>query len=207
MIEISDDGTGMPPETMARIFEPFFTTKDRGAGTGLGLGMVFGFIKQSGGHINVYSEEGVGTTFRLYLPRADEGAFAAVEQSVPALALSRGETVLVVEDNPAMRRVVVRQVRDLGYHVLEAESARAALEVLSTEKVDMLFTDVVMPGGMTGRELVRIAMERVPSLKVVVSSGFPEMKVGNTAFGGLRLLSKPYRKVDLARTLRETFDA
>jgi two-component system, cell cycle sensor histidine kinase and response regulator CckA len=206
-IEIDDEGTGIPSEVLGRIFEPFFTTKERGSGTGLGLSMVFGFMKQSGGHIEVYSEMGDGTTFRLYLPRTGDNALANEPLPILAEPLCGGETVLVVEDNPALRRLVLRQLKDIGYRVLEAESATAALEVLSTAKVDMLFTDIVMPGGMNGLELARVAVGRLPSLRVVVTSGFPDMKLADASLNNLRLLSKPYRKDDLARTLREAFDA
>ncbi|KAB2866712.1 MAG: PAS domain-containing protein, partial [Bauldia sp.] len=226
MIEVSDTGTGMPAEVAARIFEPFFSTKEQGKGTGLGLSMVFGFMKQSGGHINVYSEEGVGTTFRLYLPRT-AGAGEAL-RAAPAAGVERGgpETVLAVEDNPGLRRVVVRQLKELGYRVLEAEDGPAALKILDGEAVDLLFTDIVMPGGLNGYELARTARDRRPGLKVVLTSGFPEAKLGNGngngngghamgAGGGgpadsqwieTRLLTKPYRRDELARLLREVLD-
>jgi CheY-like chemotaxis protein len=204
VIEISDTGIGMSEETALRIFEPFFTTKEQGKGTGLGLSMVFGFLKQSGGHVNVYSELGVGTTFRLYLPRATEEGIA---QEVPAeapLARGAGEVVLVVEDNPGMRRVVLRQLRELGYRTLECDGATRALELLQREAVDLVLTDVVMPGGLDGVELSRIARERWPNLKIVLTSGFPQARVeGNTDMDiGLRLLSKPYRREELAAALR-----
>jgi nitrogen-specific signal transduction histidine kinase len=129
-IEVSDTGAGISPETMSQIFEPFFTTKELGKGSGLGLSMVFGFLKQSGGHVSVYSEVGQGTTFRLYLPRATvEGAAHEAADTQP-LARGAGETVLVVEDNPGMRRIVLRQLRELGYRVLECDRAAAALEIL-----------------------------------------------------------------------------
>jgi PAS domain S-box-containing protein len=207
VIEISDDGVGIPPELIGRIFEPFFTTKHRANGTGLGLSMVFGFMKQSAGHINVYSEPGRGTTVRLYLPRADTGVVAEARPPPAPPALGGGETVLVVEDNAAMRRVAVRQLNGLGYRVLEAGTAAAALALFATEAIDLLFTDVVMPGGMTGFELARAASALAPALKVLVTSGFPEMKLDGQAGGGMRLLSKPYRKDELARALRETLDA
>lgn len=209
VIEVSDTGTGMPPEIVSQIFEPFFTTKERDKGTGLGLSMVFGFMKQSGGHINVYSELGLGTTFRLFLPRAVPGADAVEAPNVRADVRGGTETILAVEDNASMRRVVVRQLTELGYRLLEAENGTAALTILETENVDLLFSDVVMPGGISGYDLARAALSRRPNLKVVMTSGFPD---GNLdAKGGppvnLRLLSKPYRKDDLARTLREELDA
>jgi PAS domain S-box-containing protein len=207
MIEVSDTGTGMSPETMNQIFEPFFTTKEAGKGTGLGLSMVFGFLKQSGGHINVYSELGQGTTFRLYLPRATDEA--APEIAVPAAApQGAGEIVLVVEDNPAMRRIATRQLRELGYYVLECDRAAAALDILQRERVDLLFTDIVMPGGLDGVELAHLARERWPSLKIVLTSGFPQARVDGNGelLANLRLLSKPYHKEELAAALRAALD-
>jgi CheY-like chemotaxis protein len=209
MLEVSDTGCGMTREVMDRIFEPFFTTKGRDKGTGLGLSMVFGFMKQSGGHICVYSEPGIGTTFRLFLPRMTE-ELPAVEKS-PAVPLlhGRGETVLVVEDNAALRRVVVRQLEELGYRVLAAENAAAGLRLLDRQSVDLLLTDVVMPGGINGRELARRARRRWPEIKIVFTSGFSEARL-NGATGPLAacspLLSKPYRKEDLASAAREALD-
>ena len=209
MIEVSDTGTGISTEVASRIFEPFFTTKGRDKGTGLGLSMVFGYMKQSGGHINVYSEVGIGTTFRLYLPRAGLDIATGIRAPAASIALGRGETVLAVEDNAALRRIVVRQLRELGYRVLEAENASAALAVLERDAVDLLFTDIVMPGEIAGFELARIALKRWPSLRVVLTSGFPEAKIaGNLDTAAVaRLLSKPYRKEDLAHALREVLDA
>jgi PAS domain S-box-containing protein len=205
LIEVTDTGTGIPAAILDRIFEPFFTTKDEGKGTGLGLSMVFGYIKQSGGHVNVYSEVGVGTTFRLYLPRSHEAPAASKEAKAEETPLGRGEIVLVVEDNAGLRRIVTRQLRDLGYGVLEAENAAAAQAVLEQQPADLLFTDIVMPGEMDGFELVRIAFSRWPAMRVVLTSGFPQAKITGTigtAATAAHLLSKPYRKVDLARALR-----
>jgi CheY-like chemotaxis protein len=198
----------MPPEVVARIFEPFFTTKGEGKGTGLGLAMVFGFMKQSGGHINVYSEPGVGTTFRLYLPRAEAGAAGAEMASIAEeIPLGNGERVLAVEDNGALRRIVARQLTELGYHVLEAENAVAALALLEKQPVDLLFTDVIMPGELSGLQLVRFASARWPHLRVVLTSGFPGAKLGGSVgTTTTRLLSKPYRKADLARELRAALE-
>jgi signal transduction histidine kinase len=204
LIEVTDSGTGIPQEVIARIFEPFFTTKEVGKGTGLGLSMIYGFIKQSKGHVSVYSEPGIGTTFRLYLPRVDGGAAAETVAAAVDTARGNGETVLAVEDVAALRRVVVRQLTDLGYRVLEAEDAKSALEVLAREKVDLLFTDVILAGGDTGFDLARAARARWPNLKVVFTSGFPDNKLGNAtgpASTG-KLLGKPYRKDDLAKALR-----
>jgi PAS domain S-box-containing protein len=205
-IEITDTGSGMPPEVAEHIFEPFFTTKEQGRGTGLGLSMVFGFIKQSGGHINVYSEPGVGTTFRLYLPRTAIEASAAGTSPTAASPEGAGETVLAVEDNPRLRRLVIRQLSQLGYRPLAADGPAAALTILENEKVDVLFTDVVMPGPIDGIALAQQAIERWPALRVVFTSGFPgtnlDDQLGPRA-SGMRLLSKPYRKEDLASLLSE----
>jgi PAS domain S-box-containing protein len=209
MIEVSDTGTGIPPDIMAQVFEPFFTTKEPGKGTGLGLSMVFGFANQSGGHINVYSEPGQGTTFRLYLPRDATADVAAAPVSPAALPTAGGnETILVVEDNEGVRRAVRRQLIQLGYQVVEASTATGALDVLAGEPIDLLLTDVVMPGEMDGIELAHTAVARWPELRVVLTSGFPESRLtGNGGpIAGLRLLSKPYRRDELARTLREILD-
>jgi PAS domain S-box-containing protein len=209
MIEVSDSGIGMSPQVMRQIFEPFFTTKEVGKGTGLGLSMVFGFIKQSGGHTDVYSEPGVGTTLRLYLPRAKNGLDKASTPDSVAAVGACGETVLVVEDNEALRRVVVRQLKQLGYRVIAVERAAAALAVLESEHVDLLFTDIVMPGEMDGFALAERVLADRPGIKILLTSGFPEARV-NGKSGALapsvRLLSKPYRKEELARLLRELFE-
>ena len=209
MLEVSDTGSGMTSEVMHRIFEPFFTTKSRDKGTGLGLSMVFGFIKQSGGHIGVYSEPGIGTTFRLFLPRMTEDVPAVEESGATPLLHGRGESVLVVEDNAALRRVVTRQLGELGYRVLAAENAAAGLELLDRQSIDLLLTDIVMPGGINGRELARRARQRWPGIKIVFTSGFSEARLNGDA-GPLAactpLLSKPYRKEDLASAAREALD-
>jgi len=206
MIEVGDTGTGMTQEVMNRIFEPFYTTKGRDKGTGLGLSMVFGFIKQSGGHINVSSEPGVGTTFRLFLPRATEDTVVTTENAVEQLLCGGGETVLVVEDNDALRRVILRQLSSLGYRALEAKQADAALRVMEKKSVDVLLTDIVMPGGKDGIELARQARQRWPMIAVIFSSGFSPARSGGIAVSlppGTPLLSKPYRKENLAKAIRE----
>jgi PAS domain S-box-containing protein len=208
MIEVSDTGTGMPAGTLAHIFEPFFTTKEQGKGTGLGLSMVFGFLKQSGGHVSVYSELGLGTTFRLYLPRAAEAMPASEVQPESAAVRGGAETILVVEDNAGVRHIVVRLLRDLGYRVLESDCAAAALEQLALGQADLLLTDIIMPGGLNGAELARMARERWPALKVVLTSGFPQGRVkGDDQFAaGYELLTKPYSKEELATVLRAALD-
>jgi CheY-like chemotaxis protein len=211
-IAVSDTGTGMPPEVIARAFDPFFTTKDAGRGTGLGLSMVYGFIKQSGGHIKIYSEPGHGSTIKLWLPRAaqavDEDEASSSTQPQPA---PRGkETILIVEDNADIRKVVISQIESLGYRTLAAGNAQDALEILEkNDGIDLLFTDVVMPGGKDGRALADEAVLLRPGLKVLFTSGFTQ--AGNGSHGGeplkAPLISKPYRKQQLAETLRKVFSA
>ena len=203
MIEVSDNGTGMTPEVMRRIFEPFFTTKEAGKGSGLGLSMVFGFLRQSGGHVSVYSEPGFGTTFRLYLPRATSEIEPTDTPPEAVVERGGGEVVLVVEDNPHVRRIVVRQLHELGYRVVECERATQALDVLQRETVNLLFTDIVMPGGLDGVELARLVRERWPTLKIVLTSGFPQARIDIApgALDGIQLLSKPYRQQELSAVL------
>ena len=208
LIEVTDTGSGMTPEVMSRIFEPFFTTKEQGRGSGLGLSMVFGFMKQSGGHISVESELGHGTTCRLYFARAAQGARGEEKSVAEPLPMGRGETVLLVEDNAALRRMAVRQLGELGYRVREAENAPQAMEMLARDPaIDLLFTDVVMPGGMDGRQLADRVAARWPRVKVLLASGFPGSVVsGGGLARGAHLLSKPYRREQLARALREAIE-
>jgi signal transduction histidine kinase len=207
MIAVSDTGIGMPPETQAKVFEPFFTTKGAN-GTGLGLSQVFGFAKQSGGHVSVYSEVGIGTTFRLYLPPAGaDAAVAAPPRKAAPLNGDRGkETILVVDDNDAMREVAALQLHTLGYDVIVADTPNDALEVLrSPRNVDLLLTDIVMPGQLDGRELALRARELRPQLNVLFTSGFTESTLAasiSADFSG-HILSKPYRQIDLAKRLRD----
>jgi PAS domain S-box-containing protein len=208
VVEVSDSGTGMPPDVLSRIFEPFFTTKEQGKGTGLGLSMVFGFMKQSGGHITVYSEPGKGTTFRLYLPRQRANLAMPENRLEQPAPLGGTETVLVVEDNAGLRRIVVRQLSEAGYRVLEAADAEAAMAVIdSPEPIHLLLTDIVMPGAMDGRDLARIASARRPLLRTLLTSGFPDARLGGSGSPtDARLLSKPYRKQELRRAVREVLD-
>ena len=209
VIEISDTGTGIPQDIINRVFEPFFTTKSPGQGTGLGLSMVFGFVKQSGGHISVYSEAGRGTTFRIYLPRGVAGAMAPAGPRDPGVSVGGTETVLVVEDNAQLRRSAVRQLVTLGYHVLEAEHADAARDMLEHgDRVDLLFTDVVMPGTMDGIDLAHRAMTLQPHIRVVVTSGFSGARVADQRVADcpFPFLAKPYRRDDLARVVRDVLD-
>ncbi len=208
VVEVSDSGTGMPADVLTRIFEPFFTTKEQGKGTGLGLSMVFGFMKQSGGHITVHSEPDNGTTFRLYLPKVPETVAAQEERVEEGAPRGGTETVLVVEDNAGLRRIVVRQLSEAGYRVLEAPDAAAAMTIIeSPERIELLLTDVVMPGEMDGRDLAQAAVARRPLLRTLLTSGFPDARWSGSAMRtGGRLLSKPYRKEELRRVVREMLD-
>ncbi len=204
IIEVSDTGSGMSRVVANRAFEPFFTTKERGLGSGLGLTMVEGFIAQSGGHIDVSSEPGIGTAIRLYLPRLAAQAARAEPVAASGAAGGGNETVLVVEDDVAMRRIVRRQLYELGYRVLEAEHATAALRLLETESVAVLFTDIVTPGSIDGIALARTAASRWPELKVLLTTGFPQAaRDGHGTANGFRLLAKPYRREELARALSD----
>ncbi len=207
VVEVSDSGTGMQPEILLRIFEPFFTTKEQGKGTGLGLSMVFGFMKQSGGHITVYSEAGKGTTFRLYLPRLLESFAVPEERPEQPASLGGSETILVAEDNAALRRIVMRQLSEAGYRVLEAADAEAAMAIIdSSEPIHLLLTDVVMPGAMDGRDLARVAVSLRPSLRTLLTSGFPDARWNVSGSHSGRLLNKPYRKEELRRAVRDALD-
>ena len=209
VIEVVDTGSGIPPEIIGRIFEPFYTTKEQGKGTGLGLSMIFGFVKQSGGHIAVSSDPGKGTTFRIYLPSNDTTEIASPVTTAPNVAISADETVLLVEDNSLLRQATRRQLMSLGYQVREAEHAAAAMTILAGgDPVDLLFTDLVMPGSMDGLALVRQALRLRPDLRVLVASGFPggrnaDRRIADCPFP---FLEKPYRRDDLARMVRAALD-
>jgi CheY-like chemotaxis protein len=207
LLAVSDTGTGMPPEVAARAFEPFFTTKQEGHGTGLGLSQVFGWVKQSGGHIKIYSEVGHGTTIKLYLPRA-EAQNAQLPQRAAVTTPTGNETILVVDDNPNVRKAVVRQLHDLGYRTIEAESGPAALTLVHDgARFDLLLTDVVMPGGITGYDLADELRQTQPDLKVLFTSGYTELAAStNHSRSDAPLLSKPYRKQDLGRAVRAALD-
>lgn len=204
MLAVTDTGCGMPPEVLERIFDPFYSTKPEGRGTGLGMSMVYGFVKQSGGHVSVYSEPGEGTTVRIYLPRSE----SEEEADVPAHdgpVVGGTETVLVVEDDEAVRATVVDLLESLGYDVLTARDAQAGLAVVESGlHIDVLFTDVVMPGGLSSREMARRAQEILPGLGVLFTSGYTENSIvhGGRLDPGVALLSKPYPREALARRLR-----
>jgi len=209
MIGVSDTGSGIAAALLDKVFDPFFTTKEVGKGTGLGLSMVFGFVKQSGGHIKIYSEQGHGTTVKIYLPRST-GAWQNVSETRPPTEVERGsETVLVVEDDAMVRKYVLAQIASLGYKTLEAATATEALTIIESDaSIDLLFTDVIMPGAMNGRQLVDAALARRPSLKTLFTSGYTENAIIHQGRldPGVLLLAKPYRKPELARMIRVALD-
>lgn len=204
LLSVTDTGSGMAPEVLQRAFEPFFSTKPEGHGTGLGLSMVYGFVQQSGGHINVFSELGRGTTIKLYLPRSldDEApALPAAQQE----AAGGSETILVAEDDDGVRATVVALLQQLGYKVLQARDAASALATIDTGvHIDLLFTDVVMPGSLRSPELARLARERRPHMAVLFTSGYAQDAIvhGGRLDPGLDLLGKPYTQDALARKIR-----
>ncbi|HEV7436782.1 MAG TPA: PAS domain-containing protein, partial [Pseudorhizobium sp.] len=205
VLSVTDTGTGMAPDLIDKVFEPFFSTKPEGKGTGLGLSMVYGFVKQSGGHVKIYSELGLGTTVKMYLPRSMQQEDRPVE-TLDAPVEGGPETILVAEDDEGVRATVVEMLQDLGYRVLKASDAAAALSVIESGiPVDMLFTDVVMPGPLKSTELARKAKERLPRLAVLFTSGYTENSIvhGGRLDPGVQLLNKPYSRDALARKVRQ----
>ncbi len=208
---VSDDGEGMSPEAQRRAFEPFFTTKSDQGGSGLGLAMVYGFVRQSGGHITLYSEEGHGTSFGLYFP-AVKSAPEPPKRTPSVTDLSSngtGQVVLVVEDNPKVRRLSVERIRDLGYQALEASNGDLAFEILQTgAHVDLVFSDLVMPGSLNGYDLAARIKEHFPSTKILLTSGYASDVVTGRlgGSGDYDVLHKPFRQAELARRLQALFD-
>jgi PAS domain S-box-containing protein len=209
MVAVTDTGCGMAREVVERVLEPFFTTKPPEEGTGLGLSMVHGFVKQSGGHIKVFSEVGRGTTIRIYLPRSrlheDER-----EEVAPKATVGGTEVVLLVEDDENVRATAADMLSDLGYRVLRACDADAALAIVeSGAPIDLLFTDVVMPGALAARELAQMAGQRLPDLAVLFTSGYADDAIGQGRCldGSAELLQKPYTRDELARKLRRALSA
>ncbi|HRZ22673.1 MAG TPA: ATP-binding protein [Candidatus Contendobacter sp.] len=206
MLAVSDTGVGMTAESLERAFEPFFTTKETGKGSGLGLSMVYGLVKQSSGHITIHSEPGRGVTVRLYLPRTAVPARPVLESRVADTSIQgRGETILVVEDDADVRQFAVNALRGLGYTPLQAADAATALQVLeTTPHIALLFTDIVMPGAMDGVKLAAEAQRRYPGLRVLLTSGYTEhAPIGNGELtAAVEVLAKPYRKADLGHKLR-----
>lgn len=210
MISMTDTGSGMTPEVTERAFEPFFTTKEVGEGSGLGLSMVYGFLKQSRGHVSLDSQPGKGSTITLYLPRTAEQRKAAEPATGGSKNMPRGhETILVVEDEPSVRAVVVQLLKKLGYTVIEAEDGIDALERLDeTGGIDMLFTDIVLPGGMTGKDVASEVLKRQPAVRLLYTSGYAAgaMDEGGRVAEGGEFLSKPYPMKTLASRIREILD-
>jgi len=208
VLSVTDSGTGMSAEIREHAFEPFFTTKEVGQGSGLGLSMVYGFARQSGGHAVLYSEEGHGTTVRLYLPRAAAAPLGEAVDGGEALPMGRGETVLVIEDDAAVRRLVVRMLRRLDYRPIEAADAAGARAALGREPIALLLSDVVLPGGTSGPAFAEEARDRIPGLETLFMSGYPSeaARRGDLLGSDSLLLTKPFRIRQLARALREVLD-
>jgi CheY-like chemotaxis protein len=211
LLAVTDTGTGMSPEIVAKAFEPFFTTKDIGHGTGLGLSQVYGFVKQSGGHVKIYSEPGKGTSVKVYLPRLYSNEFSGATE--PALIISRGhdgETILAVEDDADVRAHTCGILQELGYRVLAAANGMAALDVLQAHpEVDLLFTDVGLPGGINGRQLARAARTMKRKLKVLFTTGYARDAIVHDGRldPGVQLIAKPFTYAALSRKLRDILDA
>jgi signal transduction histidine kinase len=205
LVAVSDTGQGIPPNLLDKVFEPFFTTKDVGKGSGLGLSMVYGFVKQSNGHIKIYSEESHGTTVKLYLPQASGLPEVAAAEASIAAGDHGDESILIVEDDPLVREYVMTQIRRFGYRTLAASNAMEALAAIDgPERIDLLFTDVIIPGGMNGQQLANEASKRRAGLKVLYTSGYTENAIVHHGRldAGVLLLPKPYVSSDLARMLR-----
>ena len=211
LLAVSDTGAGMTKDVLDRVFEPFFTTKEIGQGTGLGLSMVYGFVKQSGGHVKIYSEPGAGTTVKLYLPRllSEQAGETARVQAAPIRGGNRGELVLVVEDEHDVRALTVETLRELGYDVLEADNGPSALQLLDSHPgIRLLFTDVGLPGGLNGRQLAEQARQRQPDLKVLFTTGYARNAIVHHGRldPGVELIGKPFSDVDLAKKVRQMLD-
>jgi len=209
-LSVTDTGCGIPSEMLPQIFEPFFTTKEVGKGTGLGLATVHGIVQQHGGWINVQSEIGKGTTFRIYLPCLSVPAASATARPAPAASSGGTETILLVEDEPVLRTFGRRFLTKMGYRVLEAADGHAALEVWRQHpgEIQLLLTDLVMPGGMTGLQLAQLLMEEVPGLKVIYTSGYSAEIAGKDLAlqEGVNFLGKPFEPARLAQAVRTLLD-
>ncbi len=210
MLAVTDNGRGMAPDVAARAFDPFFTTKDVGKGSGLGLSMVYGFVKQSGGHIKIYSEVGRGTTIKMYFPRAASQVEWEPDRSRETAVAGGGKTILVVEDDPEVRRLSTETLSGLGYRVLDAPDGPAALAILRDHKdIDLLFTDLVLPGGMDGVAVANEAKKLAPGIKVLFTTGYSHnAAVRENGFGDeMEVLAKPYRRADLVRKIGKVLDS
>jgi CheY-like chemotaxis protein len=211
LISVSDNGSGMEQSTLERAFEPFFTTKGVGKGTGLGLSQIYGFVRQSAGHVAIYSEVGEGTTVKIYLPRhhGEEDRVADTERPAVNNQSLGTETILVVEDDETLRLYTVEILSDLGYSVLAAGNGAAALEIIGRgHNIDLLFTDIVMPGGMNGRQLADQATKQRPALKVLFTTGYTANAIVHHGRldPDVELISKPFTYESLGRKIRELLD-
>ncbi len=210
LIAVTDGGAGMTPEVLAQAFDPFFTTKDVGHGTGLGLSQVYGFVKQSGGYVKIYSEVGEGTTVKLYLPRPTGEMALGGESEVKVIPRGgREELILVVEDTDDVRAHTIEMLRELGYSVVEAADGAAALRILDAEpRVRLLFTDVGLPGGMNGRQLADEARRRRPTLLVLFTTGYARNAIVHHGRldPGVELIAKPFTFTALAAKLRDVLE-
>jgi CheY-like chemotaxis protein len=206
VVALTDTGCGMPPELIERVFDPFFTTKAPGEGTGLGLSMVHGFVKQSGGHVKIYSEIGQGTTVRLYLPRSRMREEVPADAGAAAAVIGGTEVILIVEDDEDVRATTADMLSDLGYKVVKARNGDDAMAVIDDgASIDLLFTDVVMPGALGAAELARKVQLRLPDVPVLFTSGYTDNAIvhGGRLDDAVELLSKPYTRDELARKLRK----
>jgi PAS domain S-box-containing protein len=207
-LSVTDTGSGMPPEVLARAFEPFFTTKEHGRGTGLGLATIYGFAQQSGGYATIYSEAGLGTTVNLYLPRTDQPIADSTEALIP-VAGAGAKRILVVEDNADVREVTIQRLDKLGYGHMACDSGPAAMELLKADPAfDLVFSDVMMAGGMSGYDVAAWVRTSMPSIKVLLTSGFSDELAKRVDMTGndLKVLRKPYATADLAAALRDAFE-
>ena len=200
LLSVTDTGVGMPPDVLERALEPFFTTKRMGHGTGLGLSMVYGFVKQSGGHVKISSTPSRGTSVRLYLPRTDALPVVSAASGEDVSLSGRDRTILLVEDDAGVRAVTAAMLKELQFNVIEADNGARALDIVDRESdIDLLFTDIVMPGGMSGFELGRLARERRPHLPVLYATGYSASYAAPEK--GADMLAKPYREADLRAKL------
>jgi PAS domain S-box-containing protein len=210
MVAVSDTGSGMPKNVIDHVFDPFFTTKEVGKGSGLGLSMVYGFVKQSGGNVTIYSEENFGTTVKMYLPRSGSEAEQLHHREKAVVPKARGETILVVEDDPDVRTLSVALLSSLGYEVIVAADGPQALSMLEkSPRINLLFTDVVLPGGMNGPELAAEVARRQPGVRILYTSGYTEDAIIHQGWlnGGTELLHKPFSRADLERKVRASIDS